>query len=110
MTQQRKIFFDLERKDYVCATVCTSLEKRSTFRCGVITANAKLFPQRTIAEIASEVKLPCSRKTPRYAAIVFWTPAVVRSVLLLHSFICPCGGRRQYVGRYHASGYTWNTV
>ena len=52
MTQlcKEKFFFDVERKDYVCATVCTSFEKRSTFRCGVITANAKLFPQRTIAE------------------------------------------------------------
>ena len=74
MTQlcKENFFFDVERKDYVCATVCTSFEKRSTFRlvsrgqtfqgkgtsgllrettfrCGVITANAKLFPQRTIA-------------------------------------------------------------
>ena len=45
-----KIFFDVERKDYVCATVCTFFEERSTFRCGVITVNAKLFPQHTIAE------------------------------------------------------------
>ena len=75
---------DLTWKDYVCATVCTLFEERSTFRCGVITANAKLFLQRTIAEIASEVKLPCnnsnlriySRTTPRYAAIVLWTLAV----------------------------------
>ena len=46
----RKIFFDVERKDYVCATACTLFEERSTFCCGVITANAKLFLQRTIAE------------------------------------------------------------
>ena len=46
----RKFFFVVEQKDYVCATVCTLFEQRSTFCCGVITANAKLFPQRTIVE------------------------------------------------------------
>ena len=46
----RKMFFDVERKDYVCATVCTLFEERSTFHCGFIIANAKLFLQRTIAE------------------------------------------------------------